>query len=158
MMILTTINVWTAVCLTLGDCMPTQKHNDLFDPLVPQTGRALQRLFSCFAEAAQLFGLEVSLKKTEFVHQPAPLEEYRHPHTIIGWIDLTAVHQFAYLRCTISSDDKIDREVDNRLAKANIVFGRLYKSVWNSKHLKKGTKISVYRSIVLTILPYGYEW
>ena len=36
--------------------------------LVAHTERALQRLTSCFAEAAQLFGLEVSLKKTEVLY------------------------------------------------------------------------------------------
>ena len=40
--------------------------------LIAHTERALQHLICCFAEAAQLFGLEVSLKKTEVLHQPAP--------------------------------------------------------------------------------------
>ena len=125
--------------------------------LVAHTERALQRLTSCFAEAAQLFGLEVSLKKTEVLHQPAPHEEYRPPHITIGETELKAVHQFTYLGCTITSDAKIDKEVDNRLAKANSAFGRLYKRVWNNNHLKKGTKISVYRAVVLTTLLYCSE-
>ncbi len=40
--------------------------------LVAHTEQALQRLTSCFADACRLFGLEVSLKKTEVLHQPAP--------------------------------------------------------------------------------------
>ena len=40
--------------------------------LVAHTETALQRVTSCFAEASQLFSLEVSLKKTEVLHQPAP--------------------------------------------------------------------------------------
>ena len=39
---------------------------------VAYTERSLQHLISCFAEAAQLFGLKVSLKKTEVLYQPAP--------------------------------------------------------------------------------------
>jgi len=70
---------------------------------------------------------------------------------------LKALHQFTYLGCTITSDAKIDKEVDNRLAKASCAFGRLYKRVWNNKHLKKNTKISVYRAVVLTTLLYGSE-
>ena len=46
--------------------------------LVAHTETAPQRVTSCFAEAAQLFGLELSLKKTEVLHQPAPQEVYRH--------------------------------------------------------------------------------
>lgn len=125
--------------------------------LVAHTERALQRLTTCFAEATQLFGLEVSLKKTVVLHQPAPREEYRPPHITIGETELKTVHQFTYLGCTITSDAKIDKEVDNRLAKANSAFGRLYKRVWNNRQLKKSTKISVYRAVVLTTLLYGSE-
>ena len=125
--------------------------------LVAHTSRALQKLTSCFAEAAQLFGLEVSLKKTEVLHQPAPREEFHPPHIFIGETELNVVQQFNYLGCTISSDAKIDKDIDNRLAKANGAFGKLYKRVWNNNHLKKATKISVYRAVVLTSLLYGSE-
>ena len=66
-------------------------------------------------------------------------------------------YQFTYLGCTISSNIKIDREVDHRLAKANSAFGRPYKCVWNNKQLKKDTKISLYRAVVLTTLLHGSE-
>ena len=46
--------------------------------------KALQHRTSCFAETAQLFGLEVNLKKTEVLHQPALQEKYRLPHNTIG--------------------------------------------------------------------------
>ena len=95
--------------------------------LVAHTEGALQRVTSCFADALRLFGLEVSLKKTEVLHQPTPHEEYRPPHISIGDSELKSTQQFSYLGCTISSDAKIDKEVDNRLAKANNSFGRLYK-------------------------------
>ena len=128
-----------------------------YTAIIAHTERALQHLTSCFADSAQFFGLEVSLKKTEFLHQPALLEEYRPPHITIDGTELKAVHQFTYLGCTITSDAKINKEVDNRVAKANSTFGRLYKRIWNNKHLKKGTKISIYRAIVLTTLLYGSE-
>ena len=65
---------------------------------------------------------------------------------------MKTVHQFTYLGCTITSDVKIDREFDNRLAKVRSAFGRLHKRVWNNMHLKKGTEIIVYRAVVLTAL------
>jgi len=108
--------------------------------LVAHSERALQLITSCFAEAAQLFGLEVSLKKTEVLHQPAPLEAQQPPHITIGETELNRVQQFTYLGCTISSDARIDKEIDNRLAKANRAFGRLYKRVWESTRLKRTTK------------------
>ena len=77
---------------------------------VAHTKRTLQHLTSCFVEAAQLFRLKVSLKKTEVLHQLAPLEEYHPPHIIIGLTELKEVPQFTYLGCTITSDTKIDRK------------------------------------------------
>ncbi|KAL0195131.1 hypothetical protein M9458_008703, partial [Cirrhinus mrigala] len=120
--------------------------------LLAHTERALQRITSCFTDAAQLFGLEVSLKKTV-----APKEDHHPPHITIGEIELKSVHQFTYLGCIITSDAEIDKELDNRLAKANSAFGRLYKRVWYNKQLKQSTRISVYRAIVLTTLLYGSE-
>ena len=119
--------------------------------LVAHTQSALQRITSCFAESAQLFGLEVSLKKTEVLHQPAPQVEYCAPHISIGETALRSVQHFTYVGCTISSNAKIDGEIDSRLAKANCAFGRLYKRVWNNKHLRIKTKINVYRAVVLTL-------
>ena len=75
----------------------------------------------------------------------------------IGETELKADHRFTYLGCTIISDAKIDREIDNRLAKATSTFGRLYKRVWNSSHLKKGTKFGIYRAVVISTLLYGSE-
>ena len=55
--------------------------------LVAHTENVLQRVTSCFAEATQLFGLEVSLKKTEVLHQPAPKEMYCPPRISSYWRD-----------------------------------------------------------------------
>ena len=93
--------------------------------LIAYSERALQRITTYFAVAAQLFSLEVSIKKTEVLHQPAPTEDYHSPIITIGETDLKSVQQFTYLGCTISSDANIDKEIDNRLAKANSTFGRL---------------------------------
>ena len=66
--------------------------------LVTHIESSLQRLTSCFAKAAQLFGLKVSLKKTEALYQPAPREEYCLPHITFGETVLKTIHRFTYLR------------------------------------------------------------
>ncbi|XP_063594923.1 uncharacterized protein LOC134771899 [Penaeus indicus] len=68
---------------------------------------------------------------------------------------LKTVQQFPYLGCIITSDAKIDKEIDSRLAKANSSFGRLYQRVGKNENLTNSTKISVYRAVVLTTLLYG---
>ena len=63
------------------------------------------------------------------------------PHIPVSETELRSVNQFSYLGCTISSV-RIDKDLDNRLAKAKGFFGRLYRRVWNNNNLKK--PITVY--------------
>ncbi|GFS05221.1 LINE-1 retrotransposable element ORF2 protein [Elysia marginata] len=125
--------------------------------LVAHTEQALYRITSCFAETSSLFGLEVSLKKTEVLHQPAPHDMYIQPRISINNTGLKATQQFTYLGSIISYDAKIDKEIDNKLSKANSSFGRMYKRVWKNKNLRATTKTRVYRAVVITTLLYGSE-
>ena len=84
--------------------------------LVAPTESTMQRVTSCFAEAAQLFRFEVNLMNIEVLHQPMPQEEYHPPSITIEQSELKAVHQFSYLGCIITTDAKLDKEVDSRLA------------------------------------------
>ena len=125
--------------------------------LVAHTEAALQRLVTCFAESTKIFGLEVSIKKTEVLYQPSPTEAYHPPQVFINNAELNAVQHFKYLGSVISFDAKFDREIENRLSAANRAFGRLRKRVWGNKELKRETKISMYSAVVLTTLLYGSE-
>ncbi|XP_072041153.1 uncharacterized protein [Amphiura filiformis] len=69
--------------------------------LVAHTESSMQRITSCFADATKLFGLEVSLKKTEVLHQPASHDVHKPPHIFIDKTELKSVHQFTYLGSTI---------------------------------------------------------
>lgn len=108
-----------------------------------------ERLSSCSAEAVQLLRLEVWLKKTEVVYQPAVREEYHPPYITIGDNELKTVYQFTSPRCTITSDTKIDREVDNRLIAPTVDCTKEC-----GKRSSKGTapKISVYKAFAVTNL------
>lgn len=125
--------------------------------LIAHSEAALQRLTTCFEASAQLFGLEVSLKKTEVLYQPAPRDEYHPPSIMINNEPLKPVQQFKYLGSVISFDAQIDKDIDNRLSNASRAFGRLQNKVWKSKQLKLATKVSLYRAVVLTTLMYGSE-
>ena len=57
-----------------------------------------------------------SLKNTDVFHQSASQEEHHSTHVTTGATELKAVHRFAYLGCTITSDTKVDKELDNRPA------------------------------------------
>ena len=121
------------------------------------TEAEMQRGVDQFSEACNKFGLTISTKKTEVLHQPAPGKPYVEPNITINGQRLNAVAKFTYLGSTLSRNVVIDDEVNARLAKASAAFGRLYKNVWNRRGITTVTKIKVYRAIVLTTLLYGCE-
>ena len=118
---------------------------------------ALQNLVDHFSEASKAFGLTISLKKTEVLFQPAPLKNYIPPDITIDGTTLNSLEHFTYLGSVMSNDATIDKDLDNRLSKASISFGRLNKRVWNSHSLRLTTKIKVYRAVVISTLIYGAE-
>ena len=91
----------------------------------------MQQNVDKFAEACTNFGLTISIKKTEVMHQPAPGKTYIEPSITINGQCLKSVDKFTYLGSTLSRNVVIDDEADARLAKANSAFGRLSKNVWN---------------------------
>ena len=50
-----------------------------------------------FSEACDNFGLTISTKKTEVMHQPAPGKTYVEPNITINGQSLNAVDKFKYL-------------------------------------------------------------
>ena len=118
---------------------------------------ALQRLCNCFSTAARRFGLTISIKKTETLHQPAPGNMYVPPAIEIEGKLLNAVDNFKYLGSISSNDASLDAEITARIAKATAAFGRLSKRLWTNSGIKLNTKICVYKAAVLTSLLYGCE-
>ena len=65
------------------------------------------------------------------------------------------VDKFTYLRSTLSRVVHIDDEVNVRIAKASAAFDRLRGSIWDRSGI--GTKLKVYRSVVLPTQLYACE-
>jgi len=118
---------------------------------------AMQLSVDKFAEACESFGLTISIKKTEVMHQPAPGKTYSEPNILINGQRLNVVNKFTYLGSTLSRQVVIDDEIDARIAKASSAFGRLRKNVWERKGITQKTKIKVYRAVVLSSLLYACE-
>jgi hypothetical protein len=118
---------------------------------------SMQHSVDKFSNACNNFGLTISTKKTEVMHQPAPGKAYIEPSISIDGYRLNVVDKFTYLGSTLSRNAVIDDEVNTRLAKASVAFGRLHKNVWNRRGITIETKIKVYRAIVLPTLLYGCE-
>ena len=97
-----------------------------------------QELVDRFSNACKAFGLTISIKKTEVVHQPSPSPKkikgvqqkppvYQFPTTPIkvDGKNVKYVKSFTYLESKVNSNVSLDDEVINRIARATNAFGKL---------------------------------
>lgn len=117
----------------------------------------MQESMNSFSTACKNFGLTISTKKTEVLHQPAPQKPYIEPVITIDGEPLKTVDKFTYLGSTLSRSVNIDDEVETRIAKASSAFGRLRESVWERRGIKQAIKLKVYQAVVLPTLLYACE-
>ena len=71
--------------------------------------------------------------------------------------NVDCVHRFTYLGSDISDSARCGPEVNRRIGRACGVMDSLDKGVWRCRYLCRGTKIRVFRSLVLPVLLYGCE-
>ena len=117
----------------------------------------LQELADCFATAAKIFGLTVSIKKTEVLRQLAPNIARPPPNISMDGNALKNVDTFKYLGSCINSAGNLDDEVLCHISRASQAFERLHTRVWHERGIAIKTKLSVYRAVVLLSLLYGCE-
>ena len=110
----------------------------------------LQNSVDKFSMVCNNFGLTISTKKTEIMHQPVPGKLYIEPNITIKGQRLKVVEKSTYLGSTLSII--MDDEVNTRLAKVSAAFGWLNWNVWNQRGISE-----VYRAVILTTLLYGWE-
>jgi len=83
-----------------------------------------------FSTAAQRFGLTLSLKKTEVMHQPAPDATVSIPPVVtVNGAALRVTDKCCYLGSTVTQDLSLDTEIAARISKAAAAFGMLNKRV-----------------------------
>ena len=82
-----------------------------------------------FAEASKLFGLTISIGKTEVLHQPAQQTDPLSPNITIDGNSLKNTKNLKYLGSIISADGSIDQGIDLRISKASQSLGRLKNKV-----------------------------
>ena len=121
--------------------------------LTAHSGEALQRLVNRFAHACREFGLTISLKKTNVIARDAS----QVPSVKINDYILEVVEDFTYLGSNISNNLSLDTEINRRIGKAACTMAKLTKRVWENKMLTENTKMRIYQTCVLSILPYGSE-
>jgi len=68
---------------------------------------------------------------------------------------LQQVEKFNYLELVFTSDGRPNKKINTRVCKSSTVLLELYLSVLEKRALSKTAKLSVFKSIVVTILAYG---
>ena len=117
--------------------------------LLAHTEYDIQVMMDSFSEASKLFGLTISLNKTEVLHQPAPNTHPPAPSITVGDAVLSNVNHFKYLGSTVTCDGSLDKEVASWIGKASQSLGRLRTRVLNQHHIRLSTKLKVYNAVVL---------
>ena len=119
--------------------------------LIAHSAEEIQRIVDAFSYASKKFGLKINIKKTEVLYQPNSTRT-REEDIMVDGNKLNSVPEFTYLGSTISSDGRIDAEIQRRMAKASASFGRLRQRLWNNHHVSTRVKGKIYRAIVLSHL------
>ena len=67
------------------------------------------------------------------------------------------VKEFTYLGSIIAKDGHIEAELQKRMSKASMSFGRLCERLWNNHNVSIRVIGKIYRAIILSTLLYGAE-
>ena len=106
----------------------------------------IQLCIDKFSTTCRNFGLIVSAKKSEVLHQPAPGKPYVEPNITVKSQRLNVVNKL------LTQNTAINYEINARIAKASAASGRRHVNVWNGRGISLQTELKVYRAIVVIIL------
>ncbi|KAL6482070.1 hypothetical protein MHYP_G00101500 [Metynnis hypsauchen] len=122
--------------------------------LLAESHGCLQHSLERFAAECEVVGLRISTSKYESIvlarKRMACLLQVRGK-------DLPQVEEFKYLGVLFTSDGKRDREIGRRLGQAAAVMRSLYRTVVVKRELSHKAKLSVYRSVYIPTLTYGWR-
>ena len=76
----------------------------------------------------------------------------------VGGVPLKQVEKFKYLEVLFTSDGRQKKELDVRSSKASAVMQALHHSVVLKRELRRKAKLSVFKSIFVSILTNGHEF
>ena len=99
--------------------------------LVAYSAEEIQKIVDALSDAPKKFCLKINIKKTDALYQPNSTRT-REEDIMVDGNKLNSVLEFTYLGSTISSNGRIDDEIQMRMSKASASFGRLRQRLWNN--------------------------
>ena len=100
----------------------------------------LRVIVDSFSNTTKLFGLTISIRKTEVPYRSASSIKLTPAQIKIVGAELKNVDQFKYLCDAISSDGTLDKEIVASISKASQSKGRLRSRVLKNRNIKLFTK------------------
>ncbi|XP_047999793.1 uncharacterized protein LOC125236919 [Leguminivora glycinivorella] len=120
--------------------------------LISPTLAYLEAKLESLQEEADRMGLRINKRKTVSMRVKSSSTD---PLTL-GGESLDSVSKFVYLGSVLTEKGGADDDIDSRIKKAKAAFAQL-KAVWESNVLTRRIKLSLFESIVKSVLLFGYE-
>ncbi|KAM3595647.1 uncharacterized protein V6R79_000528 [Siganus canaliculatus] len=125
--------------------------------LVADCEADLQGIMDAFARTYQLLGLDINIKKTQILYQPAPDMPSQAPTISVDNNALKNIDQFVHLGSLLFTKAVIDAEIHHRVGCASAAFARLRDRVFENREIRTKTKLMVYEAVILPTLLYGAD-
>ena len=122
--------------------------------LLSSTESGLQRSLNSFANACDTAGRKITTAK------PEVLRLSRNPDQCVLQVNeatLKQVEKFKYLGVAFTSDGRQDEEMDTQFGNASAVMRALHFSAVMKRELSKKAKLSIFKTVFVSILTYGHE-
>ena len=124
--------------------------------LICENGETLDMAMTRIEEYTQQWGLTVNVRKTKrMVNKETKIEQ--EVDIMIRGETVERVSEFVYLGSLIKDTGHSVEEVNRRLHLAQYRFHELKKPIFDQRNISIGTKVSIYKSTVLSTLLYGAE-
>ena len=120
--------------------------------LIAHSAEEIQRIVDAFANASSKFGLKINIKKTEVMFQPNSTMTMEEDINV-DETTLTQVKEFTYLGSIIASVGHIEAELQKRMSKASMSFGRLRERLWNNHNVLRMPTDRLPRQVLYSQLP-----
>ena len=89
--------------------------------------------------------------------QPRPGSSPSKPDVFVNNTALNVVDKFCYIGSVLSQNAEINDDITRRISAASAALGRLESRLWKERGVRKGTKVAVYKAVVIATLLYGCE-
>ena len=108
--------------------------------LIAHSAVEIQRIVDAFANSSSKFGLKINIKKTEVMFHPNSTMTMEEDINV-DETTLNHVKELTYIGSIIASNGHIEAELQKRISKARMSFGRLRERLWNNHNVSIRVKI-----------------